>query len=159
MDKKDKRLPANQAKTPFLLYAADDEKIRVRVMIHAETIWLTQRQMADLFQTSADNIGLHLKNIYAEDELGESATTEDFSVVQQEGPRNVQRTLKHYNLDAIIAVGYPFSPIGRGKGRRYFINAALLAMRRIIACALTGLSFARHSRKKRKTYAALANSP
>ena len=109
MSKKDKRLPVNPSGTPFLLYAADDEKIRVRVMIHAETIWLTQRQIADLFQTSTDNIGLHLKNIYAEDELIESATAEDFSVVQREGQRNVQRILKHYNLDAIIAVGYRVS--------------------------------------------------
>jgi hypothetical protein len=88
---------------PFLLYAGDDEKVRVRVLIHAETLWLPQRLMAELFQTTPDNIGLHLSNIYAEGELAETATAEDFSVVQNEGGRAVRRTLKHYSLDAIIA--------------------------------------------------------
>lgn len=97
------------ADSPFLLYAGDDEKVHVRVLIHAETLWLPQRLMAELFQTTADNIGLHLKNIYAEGELVESATAEDFSVVQNEGARAVRRTLKHYSLDAIIAVGYRVS--------------------------------------------------
>ncbi|PUE38910.1 virulence RhuM family protein [Limnohabitans sp. Hippo3] len=95
--------------TPFLLYAGDDEKVHVRVLIHAETLWLPQRLMAELFQTTPDNVGLHLKNIYAEGELVESATAEDFSVVQNEGGRAVRRTLKHYSLDAIIAVGYRVS--------------------------------------------------
>jgi hypothetical protein len=94
---------------PFLLYAGDDEKVHVRVLIHAETLWLPQRLMADLFQTTPDNIGLHLRNIYAEGELAEKATAEDFSVVQNEGGRGVRRTLKHYSLDAIIAVGYRVS--------------------------------------------------
>jgi hypothetical protein len=67
------------------------------------TIWLSQKLMATLFDCSADNISLHLKSIYAEGELSESATAEDFSVVQQEGSREVQRMVKHYNLDAIIA--------------------------------------------------------
>lgn len=97
------------AESPFLLYAGDDEKVHVRVLIRAEMLWLPQRQMAELFQTTPDNIGLHLKNIFAEGELTESATTEDFSVVQNEGGRTVRRTLKHYNLDAIIAVGYRVS--------------------------------------------------
>lgn len=97
------------AESPFLLYAGDDEKVHVRVLIHAETLWLPQRQMAELFQTTPDNIGLHLKNIYAEGELAESATTEDFSVVQDEGGRAVRRTLRHYSLDAIIAIGYRVS--------------------------------------------------
>ena len=97
------------AEAPFLLYAGDDEKVHVRVLIHAETLWLRQRLMAELFQTTPDNIGLHLRNIYAEGELVETATAEDFSVVQNEGGRAVRRTLKHYSLDAIIAVGYRVS--------------------------------------------------
>lgn len=97
------------ADSPFLLYAGDDEKIHVRVLIHAETLWLPQRLMAEVFQTTPDNVGLHLKNIYAEGELDESATAEDFSVVQNEGGRAVRRILKHYSLDAIIAVGYRVS--------------------------------------------------
>lgn len=64
---------------------------------------------AELFQTTPDNIGLHLRNIYAERELKEKATAEDFSVVQNEGGRGVRRSLKHYSLDAIIAVGYRVS--------------------------------------------------
>jgi hypothetical protein len=97
------------AESPFLLYAGDDEKVHVRVLIHAETLWLPQRLMAELFQTTPDNVGLHLKNIYAEGELAEEATAEDFSVVQNEGGRAVRRTLRHYGLDAIIAVGYRVS--------------------------------------------------
>lgn len=97
------------AEAPFLLYAGDNEKVHVRVLIHAETLWLPQRLMAELFQTTPDNIGLHLRNIYAEGELVEKATTEDFSVVQNEGGRAVRRILKHYSLDAIIAVGYRVS--------------------------------------------------
>ncbi|MCC7547929.1 MAG: virulence protein RhuM/Fic/DOC family protein [Burkholderiales bacterium] len=62
--------------------------------------------MADVFDSSTDNVGLHLKNIFADSELEEAATTEDFSVVQSEGKRRVRRQVKHYNLDAIISVGY-----------------------------------------------------
>ncbi|MDP1610173.1 MAG: hypothetical protein Q8M11_03900 [Sulfuritalea sp.] len=94
------------AEAPFLLYAGDDEKVHVRVLIHAETLWLSQRLMAELFQTTPDNIGLHLRNIYAEGELAKKATAEDFSVVQNEGRRAVRRTLKHYSVDATIAVGH-----------------------------------------------------
>ncbi len=92
--------------TPFILYGGDDDKVHVKVFIENETIWLPQRAMAELFDTSIDNISLHLKNIYADSELDENSTAEDFSVVQNEGGRSVKRTLKFYNLDAIIAVGY-----------------------------------------------------
>lgn len=81
----------------------------VEVRLEGETLWATQSQMAELFDTSTDNIGLHLKNIYSEAELEEAATTEDFSVVRQEGKRQVRRRLKHYNLDAVISVGYRVS--------------------------------------------------
>jgi len=94
------------AESPFLLYSGDDGQVHVKILIHDETLWLPQRLMAELFQTSADNISLHLKNIYADGELIEEATAEDFSVVQNEGGRSVRRRVKHYNLDAIIAVGY-----------------------------------------------------
>jgi len=81
-------------------------ELELKVSFENETIWLTQKQLAELFSTSADNIGLHFKNIFNEKELDENLTTEDFSVVQKEGKREVRRTLKHYNLDAIISVGY-----------------------------------------------------
>lgn len=90
----------------IVIYTASDGNIQTEVRLQAETLWLTQRKMAELFDKDSDTIGLHLRNIYAEGELEESATTEDFSVVQREGRRNVTRTLKHYNLDAILSVGY-----------------------------------------------------
>ncbi|MFA6971500.1 MAG: virulence protein RhuM/Fic/DOC family protein [Gallionella sp.] len=89
-----------------LIYEAENGSTRVDVRLDAETVWLTQRQMAELLDTSTDNISLHLKNIFADGELDEAGTTEDFSVVQSEGSRSVSRRLKHYNLDTIISVGY-----------------------------------------------------
>ncbi|MDR0883923.1 MAG: virulence RhuM family protein [Oscillospiraceae bacterium] len=88
------------------LYATPESSVYVDVVFMNETFWATQRAMAELFDTSADNIGLHLKNIYHEGELDEEATTEDFSVVQIEGRREVKRIPRFYSLDAIIAVGY-----------------------------------------------------
>ena len=90
----------------FLIYQSESGQTRLEVRLSGETLWLTQAQMAELFQTSADNISLHLKNIFEDKELDEAATAEDFSVVRQEGARQVRRNLKHYNLDAIISVGY-----------------------------------------------------
>ena len=90
----------------ILLYSNDGEKAFVSVVFRDETFWLTQSGMAELFDCTTDNISLHLKNIYAEEELTPQATAEKFSVVRQEGTRQVRRTLEHYNLDAIIAVGY-----------------------------------------------------
>lgn len=90
----------------ILLYNNNGEKEFVSVVFRAETFWLTQSGMAELFDCTTDNISLHLKNIYAEEELTPETTTEKFSVVRQEGSRQVRRTLEHYNLDAIIAVGY-----------------------------------------------------
>jgi len=90
----------------FLLYNTPEENVTVNALIKDETIWLTQKAMAELFDCTADNISLHLKNIYADGELNESLTTEEFSVVQQEGTRKVKRKTKFYNLDAIISVGY-----------------------------------------------------
>ena len=90
----------------FIIYQSEDGKIKLDVRFVDETVWLTQALMAELFQTSSDNIGLHLKHIFTESELDENSTTEDFSVVRQEGSRQVKRSLKHYNLDAIISVGY-----------------------------------------------------
>ncbi|HIY38289.1 MAG TPA: virulence RhuM family protein [Candidatus Agathobaculum merdigallinarum] len=90
----------------ILLYSNDGEKTFVSVVFRDETFWMTQSGMAELFDCTTDNISLHLKNIYAEEELTPQATAEKFSVVRQEGNRQVRRTLEHYNLDAIIAVGY-----------------------------------------------------
>ncbi|KYK91667.1 virulence RhuM family protein, partial [Aggregatibacter actinomycetemcomitans] len=91
------------------IYTNQDGKVSLTVSFEKETVWLSQSEMAKLFSTSTDNISLHLKNIYLEHELDEISTTEDFSVVRQEGKRNVKRTIKYYNLDAIISVGYRIS--------------------------------------------------
>ena len=90
----------------FLIYNSAEEDVSVNAVIKDESIWLSQKGMAELFDCTTDNISLHLKNIYAEGELKETATTEEFSVVQQEGKRNVSRSMRFYNLDAIISVGY-----------------------------------------------------
>lgn len=89
-----------------VLYQVEDTNIYVNVMFKEDTFWMTQKAMADLFECTADNISLHLKNIYKEEELDENGTAEFFSVVQNEGQRSVKRKVKCYNLDAIIAVGY-----------------------------------------------------
>lgn len=91
----------------LVIFESVDHPVQVRLA--GETIWLTQRQMAEVFATTPENVLMHLKNIYAEGELQEAATAKEFLVVQTEGKRQVQRRLKHYNLDAIISVGYRVS--------------------------------------------------
>ena len=90
----------------FLIYNTAEGDVSVNAIVKDETIWLTQKAMAQLFDCSTDNISLHLKKIYPSGELVEEATAEDFSVVQKEGSRSVTRRTKFYNLDAIISVGY-----------------------------------------------------
>ncbi len=90
----------------FLIFQIEGKEDGVQVVYHNESVWCTQKAMAQLFDCSSDNIGLHLKNIYETGELTQEATTENFSVVQNEGERKVNRKLKFYNLDAIISVGY-----------------------------------------------------
>lgn len=90
----------------FLIFQIEGKEDGVQVVYCDETVWCAQKAMAQLFDCSPDNIGLHLKNIYETGELAREATTENFSVVQNEGERQVNRKLKFYNLDAIISVGY-----------------------------------------------------
>ena len=88
------------------VYQSEDGALAIDVTLKEDNIWLNQQQMSALFETSSDNIGLHLKNIFKDGELNSSSTTEAFSVVRQEGKRNVRRDIKHYSLDAVISVGY-----------------------------------------------------
>ncbi len=88
------------------IYKTPDGKTSIEVKLEKETVWLSQKQMAELFDKDSDTIGLHLKNIYNSGELEEYSTTEKYSVVRQEGKRKVKRQIKFYNLDAIISVGY-----------------------------------------------------
>lgn len=90
----------------ILIYKADDGITRLEVQLDRETVWLNQRQMAELFEKDADTIGLHIRNLYKEGELPREATTEESSVVQNEGDRQVRRKVQYYNLDVIISVGY-----------------------------------------------------
>ena len=102
----------------IILYQPDNS-IRLEVRMEEDTVWLTQAQMAVLFGCSQDNIGLHLKNIYSEREVEKDATTEEISVVRLEGNRKVSRRITHYNLDAILSVGYRISSKNATKFRQW----------------------------------------
>lgn len=97
------------SKSNIVIYKTDDDAIKIDVRLEGENIWLTQQQIAELFGCTTDNVSLHLKNIFAEGELTKKATSEEISVVRVEGSREVGRTITHYNLDAILSVGYRVS--------------------------------------------------
>jgi hypothetical protein len=90
----------------ILLYQTEDGQTKIDVRLEEETVWLSQVQMVELFQTTKQNISLHIKNIYEEGELDKKSTVKDYLTVQTEGKREVQRNLIYYNLDVIISVGY-----------------------------------------------------
>jgi len=93
----------------MIIYQTDDGLIKIDVHVEGETVWLTQQQIASLFGCSVDNVGLHLKNLYNEGELDRNRTAEEISVVRLEGERQINRRVMHYNLDAILSVGYRVS--------------------------------------------------
>jgi len=95
-----------QPRSEIVLYQTEDGRTRIQCRFEVETLWLTQAQMAELFQTTPQNVTLHLKAIFAEGELTEAATCKDFLQVRSEGGRQVTRNLRHYRLEAILAVGY-----------------------------------------------------
>lgn len=108
-----KELPANPdehvlepAKGQFLVYQAEDDKLKLDVRFEDESVWLTQQLMADLFQSSKQNVSYHISSIYEEGELLSEETVKKFLTVRQEGNREVKRPLDYYNLDMIISVGY-----------------------------------------------------
>ena len=90
----------------IILYQDDNEITRVSVRFADEDLWLTQNQLADIYCTTRENITMHINNIYADEELAKNPTCKDFLLVRQEGTRQVQRNIAHYNLDMIIALGY-----------------------------------------------------
>jgi hypothetical protein len=102
-DKENKIIPAGGS---FLLYSTEDGREKIEVRLENETVWMTQSAMAELFQTTPQNITLHLKGIYSEGELSEEATCKENLQVQSEGNRQVERSRKFYNLPVILAVGY-----------------------------------------------------
>ncbi|MEN9580184.1 MAG: hypothetical protein RJA70_3193 [Pseudomonadota bacterium] len=106
----------------FLLYQTEDGRTRIACRLEDETLWLSQAQMAELFQTTPQNITLHLKAIYEEGEQSEAATCKEYLQVRSEGNRSVSREVKHYRLEAVLAVGFrvrghrgtPLSKMGCG---------------------------------------------
>ncbi|MCI8587538.1 MAG: virulence RhuM family protein, partial [Clostridia bacterium] len=90
----------------IIIYQTEDGLTKIDVKLENETVWLSQQQMAELYDTTKQNISLHIKNIFEENELNENATVKEFLIVQKEGNRNVERNVKFYNLDMIISLGY-----------------------------------------------------
>ncbi len=90
----------------ILIYRTPKGGTKIDVRLQNETIWLNQKQIAELFQTTIPNVNMHIKNILAEGELERISTIQDFLIVQKEGRRKVKRTVEHYNLDMIISLGY-----------------------------------------------------
>lgn len=102
MTDRDKERPSGQ----IVLYQQGDDAGAIRVLLEGDTAWLTQRLMADLYQTSVPNINQHISSIYSEGELQPEATIKKYLIVQTEGSRQVERLVDHYNLEMILAVGY-----------------------------------------------------
>lgn len=96
----------DNANREIIIYQTDDGLIKIDVKIQDETVWLSQQQMSELYGTTKQNISLHIKNIFDENELNENSTVKEFLTVQKEGNRSVERTVKFYNLDMIISLGY-----------------------------------------------------
>lgn len=107
----------------FLIFQIEGKEQGIEVYYKDKTIWCTQKVMSMLFNYSTDNTGLHLKNIYDSGELDEKATTEKFSVVRQEGAREVSRSLQFYNLDAVISVGYRVNSVRATQFRQWLCAA------------------------------------
>ena len=105
----------------FIMYTTDDGQVEIEVRLEDENVWLTQNAMAELFNTTTSNINMHIKNIYTENELNEVSTIKDSLIVRQEGNRKVERNIKFYNLDLIIAVGYRVKSV-RGTQFRIWAN-------------------------------------
>jgi len=89
-----------------LVYQAEDGSLKTQVTLQHDTVWLTQKQMADLFNKDVRTINEHIQNIFLENELLEQSTIRKFRIVRHEGEREVTREIEHFNLDAIISVGY-----------------------------------------------------
>jgi len=96
----------NESSNQIIIYSTADGEMKLEVKLENETVWLSQKQMAELFKCSLRNISIHLQNVYNEAELSENQTMKDYFIVQKEGDKEVKRPVKYYNLDAIISVGY-----------------------------------------------------
>jgi len=103
----------------IIIYQSEDGNTQLEVKLEGETVWLTQAQMQELFKTTKQNVSLHVNNIYKEGELDKQATVKEYLTVQKEGNRNVKRTVKYYNLDVIISVGYRVKSINGTRFRQW----------------------------------------
>ena len=108
----------------IVIYQSEDGQTQVDVRLENETVWLTQAQMVELFQTTKQNVSLHVGNVFKEGELEEKSTVKEYLTVQKEGERKVSRKVKYYNLDVIISVGYRVKS-KRGTGFRIWTNNVL----------------------------------
>ena len=108
----------------IVIYQSEDGQTQVDVRLENETVWLTQAQMVELFQTTKQNVSLHVGNVFKEGELEEKSTVKEYLTVQKEGERKVSRKVKYYNLDVIISVGYRVKS-KRGTGFRIWANNVL----------------------------------
>ena len=103
----------------IILYSTEDGQTKVELHLQEGTIWLSQLELAELFDTSKNNISLHVKNIFEDQELDKDSTVKDYLTVQKEGNRDVQRTITLYNLDMILAIGYRVRSVRGAQFRRY----------------------------------------
>lgn len=117
-----KNLIIRSSSAEFLIFEQQKEEKGIEVRFEDGDLWLTQKAMGELYNCTADNVSLHLKNIYNDLELDKNSTTEEFSVVQKEGNREVKRNVKYYNLDAVISVGYRVNSDRAIQFRRWATN-------------------------------------
>ncbi len=138
----------SEAMPEIELYESADGAVRLDVRVDGDTVWLTQQQMADLFGTSQQNVSFHLNTLYDEDEIGREATHKDFLLVRREGSREVRRQVEHYNLDAVLSVGYrvrsreatQFRRWSSDVLKRYILTGSAVNQRRVEELnALTGI--------------------
>lgn len=106
----------------IIIYQTDDGQTKIDVRMEEETVWLSQAQMAELFQTTKQNVSLHINNAFAEGELEPLATVKEYLTVQNEGERSVSRNIKYYNLDVIISVGYRVKSLRGTQFRRWALE-------------------------------------
>lgn len=114
----------NELDNKIVIYQTEDGRTQLDVKLENETVWLTQAQMTELFQTTKQNISLHINNIFKEGELDSKATVKEYLTVQHEGKRTVRRKVKYYDLDVIISVGYRVKSI-RGTRFRQWATSVL----------------------------------
>ena len=156
-----KDLMIRSSSAEFLIFENQKGGKGIEVRFEKGDLWLTQKAIASLYNCSIDNISLHLKNIYNDLELDRNSTTEDFSTVQNEGNRKVSRNIKHFNLDAVISVGFRVNSDRAIQFRRWAIyilkefskKGYIIVKKRIRTTRINRFSIFRFSRiKGKKTY-------